>query len=279
MNQTYKPMSSLMKVVFWFVVINAYAGAASLILFPTDTRSTFFWDIAPLINARMFGVLYLAAGSLVLQALIRGWWEPARYLTAMVPAFTGMMLATTLVHIDVFDPGLELSYWLMVYIVAPLAAIFFYMQHERGGAEWRVVSQPVAPIPRAIAIATGVVAALFAAVIFIAPDLITGRWPWTISPLMVRVFSAWVSAFALSLLWFGVERDWERVKPVASLIVVAAALMLLVLAIHREALRPDAVSVALFVSGIVLVGSIGAFIVWYQDHRSAGRAFGSEPGP
>ena len=40
-------MSLAMKLVYWFVVFNAYAGAISLLLFPSDTQSTFFWTIAP----------------------------------------------------------------------------------------------------------------------------------------------------------------------------------------------------------------------------------------
>ena len=110
MNPLYKPMSLPMKLVLWFVVANAYAGAISLIVFPTDTRATFFWQIAPPINAGLFGVLYLAAGSVVLRAVLHGRWEPARYLTAMVPAFTGLMLLTTLLHLDKFDQGPKLYY-------------------------------------------------------------------------------------------------------------------------------------------------------------------------
>ena len=42
MDSTYKPMSLFMKIVFWFVAINALAGAISLILFPANTDTLFF---------------------------------------------------------------------------------------------------------------------------------------------------------------------------------------------------------------------------------------------
>src|SRR3712207_653425 len=102
MNHTYKPMSLPMKIVFWFVVANAALGAISLIFFPTTTESTFFWQIAPPISARMFGVLYVAAGMLVLLAVLRGQWESARTVDIMVPFFTGMLLLTTILHMDRF---------------------------------------------------------------------------------------------------------------------------------------------------------------------------------
>src|SRR3712207_6485904 len=264
MDRPYTPMSLPMKVVLWFVVANAYAGAISLLAFPTDTRSTFFWQIAPPINARLYGVLYLAAGSVVLRAVLGGRWEPARYLTAMVPAFTGMMLLTTLLHRDRFDRGPELYYWLLVCIVAPLAGIIFYLQHERGGATWRVVGAPIAPAVRLAAVITGAGAAVFAIVAYVFPQPVAAHWPWVISPLMVRVFISWLSAFAVSLLWFGIERDWSRVRPAAALLVGSAALMLLMFLIHRDDLKPGAVAAWLFGAGIVGISLLGAFMYWRQ---------------
>lgn len=270
MNGAYKPMSLPLKLVLWFVVANAYAGALSLILFPTNTQSTFFWEIAPAINAAMFGVLYLAAGSLVLQTVLRGQWEPARYLVAMVPVFTGMMLLTTLLHLDKFDKGLELGYWLTVYIVASLAGIIFYLYYERGGANWQVVSEPIARSTRVAAVTTGAFAVLVAVVAYSFPNLIARSWPWTISPLMIRVFISWLSAFAVSLLWFGVDRDWGRVQPVATLLVASAVLMLLMLLLNSDDLKAGSVSVWLFGAGIILIGLLGAFMHWRQRRLAVG---------
>jgi ABC-type glycerol-3-phosphate transport system permease component len=77
------------RLALGFVALNAFAGAAALLLFPADTAAGWFWTVVPPINAGMFGALYLAAGLLVAWAALRGLWEPARFLGAMVPAFTG----------------------------------------------------------------------------------------------------------------------------------------------------------------------------------------------
>ena len=66
-----RPMSSLMKVAFWFVDANALAGAASLIFFSTDTVRLFFWEIKPAINAALFGALYLG-GTVVVTLVTYG---------------------------------------------------------------------------------------------------------------------------------------------------------------------------------------------------------------
>jgi hypothetical protein len=188
------------------------------------------------------------------------------------------MLLSTLLHLDSFDPGGELAYWLLVYIVAPLAGIVFYVQHERGGASWRVVGQPVAPATRAVAVAAGAGAALFTLLAYVFPGAVAERWPWTISPLMVRVFVSWVSAIAVGLLWFAVEPDWSRLWPVAALLVGSAALMLLMLVVHREDLTPGSAAGWVFGAGLAGMALLGSFLFWRQRAPAAG-ARGSAAGP
>jgi hypothetical protein len=260
----YKPMSLFMKAILWFVVANAYAGAISLIVSPVNTNNTFFWKITPPIGAVMYGAMYAVAGTIVLLAVLRGRWESARFLTAMVPAFTGLMLLNTVLHSDKFVPDFRFYYWLAVYIVAPLAAIFFFFQHERGGANWQVVSRPVTPLVRWVAVAAGV---LFAAVVvtgYISPSLMAPIWPWEITPLMVRVFMAWASALGAGLLWFAVERDWDRVKPVANMLVAGGVILLVVLALYNGDLKHNATNTLIFTVVLAAGGLLGAFMHWQQ---------------
>jgi hypothetical protein len=80
METTDRPMSTLMKVVFWFVAANALVGACSLIFFPADTARLFFWEIKPPINAALFGALYLGGAAVVALVTYRARWEQARFL-------------------------------------------------------------------------------------------------------------------------------------------------------------------------------------------------------
>ena len=127
-----------------------------------------------------------------------------------------------------------------------------------------MVGEPIAPAVRLVAVITGACAALFAIVAYVFPQPVAANWPWAISPLMVRVFISWLSAFAVSLLWFAVERDWSRVRPLAALLVGSAALMLLMLLLHRADVKPGAVAVWPFGAGIVGIGLLGAFMFWRQ---------------
>jgi hypothetical protein len=78
MQKAEKQLSSPLKFVLWFVVLNTILGALLLILFPTQTESLFFWNITPPINAMLMGVLYLVGGAAVSYAALRGSWAALR---------------------------------------------------------------------------------------------------------------------------------------------------------------------------------------------------------
>lgn len=264
MSQTYKPMSLLMKIVFWFVAINALAGAASLMLFPANTTDLFFWPISPPLSAGMFGALYLGGAVVVSLVTYRGLWEPSRYLVPILVSAGILISFTTFLHLDKFTPGFKLFYWLVVYIVAPILAIVFYVQHERGKAVWEVVGEPVAPLIRTVAISLGTILVLLGVLCLAQPGLVIAVWPWTISPLMVRVFTSWFSAFGFGLLWFWPERDWNRLSQIPTLMIAAAIFDLLMVFVHRADLNSTGLNFWLFCFHLAAFGLIGGFMHWWQ---------------
>ena len=267
MDSTYKPMSLFMKIVFWFVAINALAGAISLIMFPANTDTLFFWKITPPISAALFGALYLGGAVVVAYVTRQGLWEPARYLVPILVSAGILISLTTFLHIDRFTAGFRLFYWLAVYVVAPLLAIVFYVQHERGGANWEIVGQPVAPLTRVVAITMGAILVLLGVMVLTWPNLVIAIWPWTITPLMTRIFASWFSAFGVGLLWFLRERDWSRLYHIANLMIAAAGLDLLMVFIHRNDLNSTSLNFWLFCFHLAAFGLVGGFMHWYQ-HRA-----------
>ena len=164
------------RFILWFVAVNALVGAASLILSPTRSDPLFFWQIAPPINAALFGALYLSGALVVSLVTERGLWEPARFLVP-VPVTAGALISgVTLLHLDHFTPGIRLGYWLLIYVGAPLLALWIYARHERPAANWRV-ERPVKPLVRGVAVALGGLLAVLglAAIAFPAP--VVASWP------------------------------------------------------------------------------------------------------
>lgn len=263
MNATTKLMSAPMKVVWWFVALNALAGAVALLFFPTRTEQLFFWEIKPALNAALFGALYLGGAVVVGWVTYRGAWEPARFLIPVLVSAGIFISITTLLHLARFTPGPKLVYWLLIYIGAPLLALGFYIQHERPGANW-AVTRPVRPLTRLIAVGLGGVLLVLGLALLAWPGGVVAYWPWPITPLMLRIFAAWFSAFGVGLLWFWVEREWPRVQHIASLMVAASALDLLMVVIHRQDLTTTGPSLWVYCFHLALFGLVGLLMHWLQ---------------
>jgi hypothetical protein len=249
-------MSPFTKVVFWFVAANALVGAGSLTLFPAETDRLFFWGIEPPINAGLFGMLYLGGAAVVGMLAYLGRWEPARFLIPILVSAGVMITATTLLHLDLFTPGPRLAYWLVVYVGAPLLAVLSYTGHERRGGDWTAY-RPITPATRGLAITVGAVLILLGVLVLVRPTPVVAQWPWPITPLMVRIFASWFAAFGMGLLWFWVERDWDRVRHVADLMIAASGLDLLMVLVHREDLTNVGPNLWLYCSHLAMFGLVG----------------------
>lgn len=249
-------MSVISRVVFGFVAANALVGALSLMLFPASTDTLFFWTIKPPINAALFGALYFGGALAVGWVTYRGLWEPARFLIPVLVSAGIFISLTTFLHFDRFSPGITLGYWLVIYIGAPLLAVYFYVDHERRGANWAVV-QPVTPLVRALAIITGAVVVALGLLLVAAPESALPYWPWTISALMIRIFASWFIAFGVGLLWFYFEHDWSRLQHIANLMVAASALDLLMIFLHRDDLNSAGANLWIYCFHLVAFGVIG----------------------
>ena len=263
-----KPLSPFARLVFAFVAVNAFIGAASLILFPDRTESLFFWEITPPINAALFGALYLGGAAVVAWVTLRGRWEPGRFLTPVLVSAGVFISAVTFMHLDRFTPGLKLAYWLVVYVGAPLLALLIYWQHERRGADWSVI-EPLRPATRAVAIGLGAILTLLGLAAVLFPSPVVANWPWPTSALMTRIFASWFAAFGVGLLWFWLERDWRRVRLIPVMMIAASALDLLMVAVHRADLHPISLSFWLFVLHLALFGVVGLGMVWWQRRGAA----------
>jgi hypothetical protein len=203
----------------------------------------------------------------------RGVWETARFLVPILVSAGLLISVTTLLHIDRFEAGVKLMYWLVIYIGAPLLALLFYVQHQRAGANW-APAQPVASATRIIAVALGGLLVVVGVITLIWPGAAVAHWPWPTTPLMVRVFAAWFSAFGVGLLWFVVERDWKRLEHVANLMVAAAALDLLIVYLHRDDIPEVGLSLVIYCLHLAMFGVVGLVMHWLQRNTGLVRTEG-----
>ena len=264
MTREEKPLSSFLRGVFWFVVVNSTAGALSLILFPDKTETLFFWKITPPINAMLVGSMYLVASVAVGYAALHGTWETARLILAMGFGLSVVLLASTLMHVDRFVPGAKLYYWLFVYFIFPVAVAIVYWQYEKGGTSWQVIRQAVHPNTRLAALVMGGSLLLIALVGFILPSLYINIGIWKTSELMIRVFVSWVTALSISNLWFLVEKEWTRLSMVPYMLMSTPVVVLTMMLLNRSDLTGSPFFLVLYGLALAAMAAFGVFMLWNQ---------------
>jgi hypothetical protein len=94
--------------------------------------------------------------------------------------------------------------------------------------------------------------------ILIWPEPVVAAWPWPTGVLMTRIFAAWFGAFGVGLLWFQVDRDWARVRLLADMLMLAAALDLLVLLVNRGTLPVAGTTFWLYLAHLAGLALLGA---------------------
>ena len=264
MNAGEKQLSSNLKLVLWFVALNAVLGALLLILFPTQTERLFFWNITPPINAMLMGILYLVAGAAVAYAALRGSWETMRVIAVMGFSVSALFVLVTLVHRDRFVPGVKLYYWLFVYSMFPILITLLYRRYEGSGANWQVIQNEIKPVTRLAALLTGLGILFVAVVGLLFPNLLIPVWPWQVAPLMLRVLMSWLFAIGVGSLWFWFEKEWTRVQAIAYVLIAIPIAVAITTFVHAVDLNDNPVILGIFGVLFLLIGLGGAFMVWQQ---------------
>ena len=195
----------------------AVSAGATILLIPLAERTAdfFAWTIAVPASAAFIGLFYLALTVMGLLGLRQPWWAPAR--AALVPAvvFVGLVLVTTVLHLDkfhLFSGGLPARVvawiWLVIYVVTvPVYLLGFWRQRRApGGDPPRTV-----PPPRWARLALGglaVVLILEGLALFVSPSLGGSLWPWALTPLTARMIG--VTLVSVALLAAAVVRTGAR---------------------------------------------------------------------
>jgi hypothetical protein len=261
-------MKPATRLVLWFIAVNALLGAISLLLFPTQTDTLFFWPIKPPINAALMGALYLGGAVAVGFLSYKGRWEPARFLVPVLVSAGIFISLTTLLHSDKFVPGFKFVYWMLIYVGAPILAILLYVYQERQGASWDI-TEPVKPMTRLVASITGGIILVLGILLIIWPQTMVENWAWPITPLMLRIFASWFSAFGVGLLWFLIERNWQNLKHIANLMIGAAGLDLIMIFLYRDSLTASGFSLWIYCFHLSAFVLIGVLMHWLQRKKSS----------
>jgi hypothetical protein len=226
------PGTRLVLAVFGVLTLLAFVA---LFIGAEQTDRVFAWTIQPPATAAFLGAAYAGGCALEVLALRRGTWAAVRIPFLAILVFTATTLVVTLLHLDRFHLASPVPlarfaawFWLLIYVVVPLAMIIVLAVEERRAAmpDERV---PLPTVLRVALLGQGAVMLLVGLPLLLRPELSAVLWPWNLTPLTARMVAAWLLGFGLAVVLAGWQADLARLDIAAVAYGLLAVLELVVL--------------------------------------------------
>ncbi len=193
--------------------------------------------LVPPLHARFLGAVYLSAGVMLMNGALARRQAEVRVLIVLVTIWTGALLVLSLFHLDLFDPHHEpVWFWFGAYVVYPVMGVWSLLVHrgERGGSSAGGLSNWA----RRAFLVQGLAALGVSALLLCATEAMTAGWPWKLSPLLARIYSAPFCAYGIASLLLARDRSWIEARVVVRGACVLSAFTLLASILHRGLFDP-----------------------------------------
>lgn len=189
---------------------------AFLILYgmPDRTSQFFAWTIQPEMTPIVMGAGYGVGAYFFYRVASADAWHRVAAIFPGIAMFTWFMAIATILHWSNFNhdhPTFVL--WVVLYAITPVVIPAIWWLNRR--------TDPVTPeegaviIPRAVRFiggAIGILTLVGALGIMLAPELLIGIWPWTVSPLTARILTGWFALFGVVNVVLGSDPRWSAAK-------------------------------------------------------------------
>jgi hypothetical protein len=242
-----------------------------LFVFAASTATLFAWTIDPPLTAAVLGANYWASVALALWAARERWWAHGRISISVALVFAPITTAATFLHIGVFHTGstgftlFVTWFWIVAYTLYPVQLAWMLARQLRtpGGDPPR--TRPLPGWLRALFTAQAIVLIPVGAVMFVAPDTVSGGWPWTtveggpIAALALQALSAWVLAFGVLAAHAVRENDVDRIRPALLAYPVLLVLHAIALARFGGVMRWDAPGTYVYLAYLGSCAVVAAF--------------------
>jgi hypothetical protein len=195
-----------LRVFFLLNVVQDFAIGISGLLAPEDIVIP-LKGLSP-VNARFIAALYLGGGVVILLVAFVRRAIDARIALYSFFVITALVLVMTFVYWQEFTEDGVPWIWLITYIVDPLLAPLALVTlgilgpGDPGGHRLTALFAGEAIVFGGAGIA-----------LLLAPEALLTAWPWTLTPLLARVYAAFFLAFALGAALAAWERRVGAVRP------------------------------------------------------------------
>jgi hypothetical protein len=259
--------NTIFRVVLWIHTVVAGIAGLYFYLAPLSAALLWPWPL-PALAARFVGSL-LVGGAVctALTALNRT--NIAAAGITFLGIGDGLIALTGLLYGAASGISAQLGLWLLVLAGAALILVVFSIRVSPRLSEV-TPPMPGSRLVRGYFTLHLIVVALVGSVMFLLPVQAQPLWPWTMSPVNVRLIGAFFVGAALYSLWGRRQKTWETIRPTMALYATFATSALVASFIHFNLFNPARVTTWVFVALYAFVGAGGCYFLW-RVNSSFGR--------
>jgi hypothetical protein len=253
----YNRVLSLVIVPFLLVAF------ALLYFFPGDTKQLFAWTIKPTMTPMVLASAYLGGAYFFLRVVHETHWNVVKTGFLSVTLFASLLGIATIIHWDKFNHR-HVAFWLWsgLYFTAPFLVFGGWLANRRFAAPAGIDETRLGDVARWTVALIGVLAIVQGFVMFLAPEWVSGIWPWSLTPLTCRVLGAifCLGSAGVSVL---VDSRWTSVRLMLQVGVLMVTLMLLAAVRGRSELNTGRPLTWVLLAGFVGI-LLGSAYLWVQ---------------
>jgi len=195
--------------VFFSVICAAALLVAILGLFnPVYLASIFTWLVLPPLHARFVGAIYLFGAVFMAGCLFAKQQAEVRWGVQMIGIWTGMLFIISLLNLSAFDLSLlPVQVWFASYIIYPIISIMMTIRQPSMMQSASLSGPALAGWAKNFLLAQGIFICALSIALFFAPNLISPRWPWKVTPVLAQMYAGPLLSYGLGSFLFAKQEQ------------------------------------------------------------------------
>ncbi len=239
-----------------------------LLVLTEYTDVLFAWTVQPPLTAAFLGACYWSAGILEFTAARERLWARARVAVPGALLFTVLTCIPTVSNVRHFNLRNPAAYaWIAVYFCVPPIMGWLWLQQARTPAPDEPRTAPMPGLMRAGYAALAAALLTFGLLMFAAPTLVAGLWPWELNPpegsyanlaRMEPYIGVWLLGLGTVAAGASRESDLRRIRCVLVSGAALPALVALAVARYPSSIAWARPAIWLFAAGLLLLEALSA---------------------
>jgi hypothetical protein len=216
------------------------------------------WMVPPL-HARVIGAFYLSGLVLMAACLLRRDRRQVGVGLRIAVVWTGILLLASLLHLGEFDPANpRVWFWFFAYILFPPWGAWLIW---RGRDAEPLAAPPAPPWMVAGFLVQGVACCLLALLLFLAPGVMVGLWPWKVTVLLAEIYAGPFLSYGIGSLLLTRRRHAAEIGTTAAAMATFVVLVIVASLIHRDLLPPENPAVIVWYAGLAASAALLSLVL------------------